>query len=139
MDAVAALSSPTGQWPEAIHPLTGGGCMGDGHHVWAAAEWLLMIRNCFVREEGECLVLCAGIPARWLDQAAPIRLGPAPTSFGAVSISITPAPGSPPRVDWQGEWHCGAPPIEIRLPGFAAVDAPSGSGSLVLAKTEGAA
>ncbi|MDX1698026.1 MAG: hypothetical protein R3308_07040, partial [Thiohalobacterales bacterium] len=57
LDTVAALASPTGQWPEAIHPRTGGGCMGDGQHVWAAAEWLLMLRNCFVREEGERLII----------------------------------------------------------------------------------
>lgn len=132
MDAVAALASPTGQWPEAIHPLTGGGCMGDGHHVWAAAEWVLMIRNCFVREEGERLILCAGIPQRWLDQATPIRFGPAPTAFGTVSITITP--GAAPRVDWQGEWHHDAPPIEIRLPGFAPVDASGNSGSALLEK-----
>ena len=125
MDAVAALASPTGQWPEAIHPLTGGGCMGDGHHVWAAAEWVLMIRNAFVREEGERLILCAGIPPRWLEQAAPIRFGPAPTAFGAVSVTITP--GASPRVEWQGDWHRAAPPIEVRLPGFAPVAAPAGS------------
>ena len=35
---VGDLASPTGNWPEAIHPLTGGGCMGDGQHAWAAAE-----------------------------------------------------------------------------------------------------
>lgn len=136
MDTVAALASPTGQWPEAIHPLTGGGCMGDGHHVWAAAEWLLMIRNCFVREEGDRLILCAGIPARWLDQAAPIRFGPAPTRFGAVTISITPDPGHPPRVDWQGDWHRSAPSIEIRLPGFAPATPEAGAGSVVLVNRE---
>ncbi|MEE4365448.1 MAG: hypothetical protein V2J08_16070, partial [Desulfotignum sp.] len=38
---VADLASPTGQWPEAINPLTGGGCMGDGQHGWAAAEWVM--------------------------------------------------------------------------------------------------
>ena len=118
MDAVAALASPTGQWPEAIHPQTGGGCMGDGHHVWAAAEWALMIRNCFVREEGDQLILCAGIPQRWLEQNTPIRFGPAPTSFGAVSLSIMPQTGRPPRVEWQSDWHRLAPPVEIRLPGF---------------------
>ncbi|MBI4398146.1 MAG: hypothetical protein HY586_03375, partial [Candidatus Omnitrophica bacterium] len=32
---IAALASPTGQWPEAIHPQSLGGCMGDGQHVWA--------------------------------------------------------------------------------------------------------
>jgi len=130
MDAVAALASPTGQWPEAIHPLTGGGCMGDGHHVWAAAEWVLMVRNGFVREEGERLVLCAGVPPRWLEQDAPIRFGPAPTAFGTVSITITP--GAAPRVDWRGDWHRAAPPIEIRLPGFVPVAAPAGSSAQIL-------
>jgi hypothetical protein len=51
VEAVAGLASPTGQWPEAIHPRTRGGCMGDAHHVWAAAEWVLMLRNCFLRKE----------------------------------------------------------------------------------------
>ena len=63
MDRVVALASPTGQWPEAIHPRTGGGCMGDGQHAWAAAEWLLMMRALFVREEPDHLVIGAGLPA----------------------------------------------------------------------------
>jgi len=37
VSSIANLASPTGQWPEAIHPRTKGGCMGDGQHVWAAA------------------------------------------------------------------------------------------------------
>ncbi|MHB1399572.1 MAG: hypothetical protein ACYDAI_15670 [Trichloromonadaceae bacterium] len=136
MDAVAALASPTGQWPEAIHPQTGGGCMGDGHHVWAAAEWALMIRNCFLREEGERLILCAGIPPRWLEQNAPIRFGPAPTSFGAVSLSITPQTGCAPRVEWQGDWHGLAPTVEIRLTGFELANVTDASGSINLTRKE---
>lgn len=136
MDAVAALATSTGQWPEAIHPQTGGGCMGDGHHVWAAAEWALMIRNCFVREEGDRLILCAGIPQRWLTQDAPIRFGPAPTSFGTVSLCITPQTGRPPRVEWQGVWHRLAPPIEIRLAGFEPVTTTDASGSINLVGKE---
>ena len=137
MDAVAGLASPTGQWPEAIHPRTGGGCMGDGHHVWAAAEWVLMIRNCFVREEGERLILCAGIPARWLAQDTAISFGPAPTPFGAISIRITPAGGATPRIEWRGDWHRAAPRIEIRLPGFAPVQVEAGAGSIELVKKDG--
>jgi hypothetical protein len=90
-----------------------------------------MLRNCFVREEGETLILCAGIPARWLEQPAPIRFGPAPTAFGSVSLSIIPDPGAAPRVEWQGDWHREAPPIEVRLPGFAPMRPPRGSGSVV--------
>jgi hypothetical protein len=136
MDAVAALASPTGQWPEAIHPRTGGGCMGDGHHVWAAAEWALMLRNCFVREEGEGLILGAGLPARWLEQHRPIRFGPAPTAFGTLWLSITPGSETPPRVEWRGEWHGGTPPMEIRLSGFERVRVSAGKGTLVLVRKE---
>src|SRR5262249_13622410 len=64
--AVADLASPTGQWPEAIHPHTLGGCMGDGQHLWAAAEWVLMMRNLFVREESDRLILGSGVPLAWL-------------------------------------------------------------------------
>ena len=66
--SVAALATPTGQWPEAIHPRTKGGCMGDGQHVWASAEWVMIMRNMFVREEQAegLLILCSGIPQEWL-------------------------------------------------------------------------
>ncbi|MDZ7663573.1 hypothetical protein [Thiohalophilus sp.] len=136
MDKVAALASPTGQWPEAIHPRTGGGCMGDGHHVWASAEWVMMIRNCFVREEAHRLILCAGIPPRWLDQAEPIRFGPAPTSFGVIRVSITPGTNGDPRIDWQAEWHHDAPAIEIHMPGFERVTASPGTTSITLARKQ---
>ncbi|HBD13274.1 MAG TPA: hypothetical protein DCZ13_14080, partial [Porticoccaceae bacterium] len=69
MTNVAELASPTGQWPEAIYPRTGGGCMGDGQHVWAAAEWIAVLRNCFLYEEGDRLILAAGIPEHWLTAA----------------------------------------------------------------------
>jgi hypothetical protein len=134
MDAVAALASPTGQWPEAIHPATGGGCMGDGHHVWASAEWLMMIRNCFVREENERLILCGGVPARWLDHNQPIVFGPAPTAFGSVSITITPQPGRTLRVDWLGNWRSAAPPVEVRPPGFNPVITAPGTAYVELAR-----
>jgi hypothetical protein len=133
MDTVAALASPTGQWPEAIHPRTGGGCMGDGQHVWAAAEWVLMMRNCFVREEGERLILCAGVAQRWLKPDAEISFGPAPTTFGTVSVKVEVTNVSPRvRVTWQGEWHAKAPDIELRLPGFAPVICTPGQQSVEL-------
>ncbi len=133
VDTVATLASPTGQWPEAIHPRTGGGCMGDGHHVWASAEWVLMLRNCFVREEGERLVLCAGVPVRWLAGKAPIRFGPAPTTFGMLSVEIVAEGRGRARVCWQPHWHAAPPPIDIRLPGFAPARAAPGADCVELA------
>ncbi|WP_193164381.1 hypothetical protein [Microbulbifer hainanensis] len=124
MRSVAKLASPTGQWPEAIHPHSLGGCMGDGQHAWAAAEWVAMQRNCFVREEGDTLVLIGGLPPEWLaDTAAegPIRFGPALTRFGRISLEITP--GAQPRVSWNAEWYRQAPPMEIRALGYVPASA----------------
>ena len=117
MASVARLASSTGQWPEAIHPRTQGGCMGDGQHVWAAAEWVLIIRNCFVREEGNCLILASGIPQDWLGFGEPLSFGPAPTTFGSISVSIKPEKDGI-LTAWHGEWHEKPPCIEVRLPGF---------------------
>lgn len=126
MDTVTALASPTGQWPEAIHPFTGGGCMGDGHHVWASAEWVLMLRNCFLREEGKQLILCSGIPHRWLDTDKSIRFGPAPTSFGIVDVCIKIDSTGHPQIEWQGRWHHNSPDVVVALPGYQIVQADAG-------------
>jgi len=131
MTAVAELASPTGQWPESVHPNTGGGCMGDGQHVWAAAEWVVMIRNCFVREEHERLILCSGIPQVWLDKKQTISFGPAPTSFGDIQISLKPYEQHI-LIEWHGEWLGTEPLIDIQLPGFKNVRTIPGTNSLEL-------
>lgn len=126
MTEVARLASSTGQWPEAIHTHTNGGCMGDGQHVWAAAEWVLMIRNCFLREENDRLILCSGIPQTWLEKNETISFGPAPTSFGDVQILVKPK-GKSILVEWVGQWFTKGPLIDIQLPGFIRVEVSSGA------------
>lgn len=115
--AVARLASPTGQWPEAIHPHTGGGCMGDGQHIWAAAEWLLMMRNAFVREEGDTLVIGAGLLPEWLTEGAELSFGPAPTAFGTITLDVTVRNGRA-HVDWRADWRGAPPRLDIALPGM---------------------
>jgi hypothetical protein len=117
MRAVATLASPTGNWPEAIHPRTLGGCMGDGQHAWAAAEWVLMIRALFVREEQRKVIIGSGIPPEWLQTDAPISFGPTHTSFGRVSIRFDKRTGYW-VVTVRGDWHGGAPTISVQVPGF---------------------
>jgi hypothetical protein len=119
MESVAGLATATGQWPEAIHPFSGGGCMGDGQHGWAAAEWIMLVRNLFVREEGEGLVLGAGVLPQWL-AGGDAAFGPTATPHGPVSLRLTSTDGRPTaRVD--ARWHAAAPPMEIAVPGFAVV------------------
>ena len=90
LEAVAELASPTGNWPEAIHPQTLGGCMGDGQHGWAAAEWILAIRSLFLREEENQLILCSGFYPDWYDKAEILRFGPTPTSWGSFTVEARP-------------------------------------------------
>jgi hypothetical protein len=105
--------------------------MGDGQHVWAAAEWVLMIRNCFVREEENRLILCSGIPRIWLEQNQTLMFGPAPTIFGDIQISIKPQEQNI-LVQWRGEWLGPEPPIDIQLPGFMKVRVSPATNSLEL-------
>jgi hypothetical protein len=132
---VADLASPTGQWPEAIHPHTLGGCMGDGQHAWAAAEWILMMRNCFLREEPGAgkLVLGAGVLPQWLAKGSSMSIGPALTSWGPMDVTIDVS-GETVQVRWAGRWRREKPEVEVRVPGFGPVVAPADSGAVRLEK-----
>jgi hypothetical protein len=116
VEKVARLASPTGHWPEAVHPRTLGGCMGDGQHTWAAAEWVMMIHNMFAAEEGDRLILLRGIPSKWLDASVPLELGPVHTRFGVLDIVVEPGKDCV-EVKWTAWWR--SPPAElvIGLPG----------------------
>jgi hypothetical protein len=117
MSHVAALASPTGQWPEAIHPRTGGGCMGDGQHIWAAAEWALMVRACFVREEAGRLVVASGARPEWW-RAGGARFGATLTPFGPLTVHVE-GDARRARVVVDGAWRPERVEVEVRLPGFA--------------------
>ncbi len=133
--STAELASPTGQWPEAVHARTGGGCMGDGHHVWASAEWILMVRNSFLREEENSLVIGSGVFPSWLERRETIAFGPAPTTFGRVAVKILPGDGGA-DVQWTGDWRGDPPRIEVRLPGFPPVDAGLGQRAVRLRRED---
>ena len=120
IQTVARIASPTGQWPEAIHPLTGGGCMGDGQHGWAAAEWAMMIRNMFVREEQDRLVIGSGLFPQWLEVISAdgdeLFFGPTLTPWGRVSVRI-----ERDAVRLETHWHATSPAIDVQIPGFEPV------------------
>ncbi len=135
---VAESASPTGQWPEAIHPATGGGCMGDGQHIWAAAEWVTVIRDFFIQEDffRERLVLGGGIPKSWLAGREALSLGPTMTRFGPVSLKIRPEPEGI-KLEWSGRWLNREPEILVRLAGYGEKTVSPGQDSLdLIAKAE---
>jgi hypothetical protein len=92
---VIAHASPTKNFPEAIHPLTGGGSMGDGHHGWAAAEILLALRDMCVFEswnEGTRrpdLTFLAGIPRAWCEDRGELSLRKLPVPGGRLDLDLS--------------------------------------------------
>ena len=91
---VIEYASPTLNYPEAIHPLTGGGVIGDGHHGWAAAEILSAMRDAFVFEKNYYsidsieLVLLSGLPKEWFLKEKELSIINAPILSGKISIII---------------------------------------------------
>jgi hypothetical protein len=81
-------ASSTWTWPEAIHPRTGGGCMGDGHHGWAVADWLVFLRNLCLLEEGDTLLITPILPRTWFEPGARLSVTNAASHFGPVSFVI---------------------------------------------------
>jgi hypothetical protein len=112
-------ASPTFTWPEAIHPTLGGGCMGDGHHGWAAADFLSFVRQLLVRETGpDGLALCSMLPDSWRGQ--PIEVHDAPTHFGPVSFAVR-YHGDRPALLWDLRRRAGvvgADVVRITVPGL---------------------
>jgi hypothetical protein len=137
MRRIAELASPTGQWPEAIHPRTGGGCMGDGQHGWAAAEWVMMIRNLFVREEKGRLLVGTGLLSEWMQSKERLGFGPTPTPAGAVSVRVDPTVRGPEvRIDIDGTGEGGGPSTEIRVPGYRPIVGAQAGKCYLLSKEE---
>jgi hypothetical protein len=132
-DTLSRLASPTGQWPEAVHPRTEGGCMGDGQHIWAAAEWVIYLRNRLLYEEEKDrqLILGAGIDPGWIKPAATMRIGPAPTLWGPVNVRFD-CQQEAVRVRCEACWHSEAPQVIVRIPGFQETPIAAGTTEAVI-------
>lgn len=105
---VQALAMPGGNWPEAIHPRTLGGCMGDGCHGWAAAELCLFVRSALVHETPQSLFLTPGFPGAW---RAGIGVQRMPTYFGDVTFAVE-GEGESLRLFFEPSWR-GETPEEL--------------------------
>ena len=130
--AIAELATPTGQWPEAIHPGTHGGCMGDGQHGWAAAEWLLMMRNLFIREEEGELLVGTGLPAEWLQNGEHLACHRTAIASGLISLDMN-VEAEALTVTWSAQWHT-PQTLHFRIPGFESQTHATSEGSVRLSR-----
>ncbi len=78
--------SATGNWPDRVHPVFGGGIGVTGHSPEVGYHFLLMLRNIMVMEEGEDLYLLPGIITSKLWVDLNIELNNFPTTFGKISL-----------------------------------------------------
>jgi hypothetical protein len=129
INGVAGFASATGQWPEASNPRIGTGCMGDGQHIWACAEWIIMMIDSFVHEQNGSLIIGKGIINDWLKEGNNISIGPVWTSYGQVVITLN-RNHEKVVVNWQGKWFGLQPQIQIELPGFNKISAQNGKTSV---------
>lgn len=126
--------APTYTWPEAVHPATMGGCMGDGDHGWAAAEVLMLLRETLIRETGDGLELAALIDADAVKAGTPLICRGASTSHGTVDYTLVRT-GEALVLDWTIQR---APlqdpvPTHFRLPsGWTTRDLPVAAGRVAL-------
>jgi hypothetical protein len=90
-----------------------------------------MVRNCFVREEDDRLILASGLRPAWLENTEALSFGAAPTPWGPLSLKIEPS-GNKVSLSWEGAWRQSEPVIEVRLPGQAPVIVEPGQTSIEL-------
>ncbi len=73
-------------YPEAVHPRTGGGVMGDGYHGWAFAEILMLLRVFAAYRRDTTLEIFSGLRKRELF-GGPLKFGPFPMDGSKLSMS----------------------------------------------------
>jgi hypothetical protein len=117
LEWMLGAATPTWTWPEAVHPRLPGGCMGDGHHGWAAADVMTFVRNLLVRDLHDGIALCSMVPDAWLGQG--IEVHDAPTHRGQLSFAVR-WHGDRPALLWELVPHEGIGGVRFTAPGLDA-------------------
>lgn len=115
-ESLMSISTETMTFPEAINPHTGGGAYGDGHHGWAVADIFNFVRNLFLMEENERLLILPLSKREWLEDKKRIILKNAPTTFGEVSYTISSESVDVVRIELNAKFREAPKEIEITLP-----------------------
>ena len=101
--------------------------MGDGHHGWAAAEIILFLRDCIVRENGGTLELFGSRNDRIVTRGKDTYLRNLPTDYGLVSASLRFESNTRCVLQFENEFFNDARPtsIDVTLPFLPKQVAPS--------------
>jgi hypothetical protein len=70
-------------------------------HTWVGADLINSARSLFVYEDGDTLVLGAGIPRSWYGKGVAVEN--LPTAFGRISYRLEALPGGKARIRCWGD------------------------------------
>ncbi len=108
-------ASPTNAWIEEIWIDSRIGT-GDMPHGWAAADYVLLLRQALVWEMENKLHLCWGLDADWLSPEQGVVVNNAPTQFGIVSFQLKRSASSSLALSYDLQRHINqAKPEEVVL------------------------
>lgn len=65
--------------------------LGDMPHTWIGAEFVNVIRNMLILEDGDALYLARGVPAEWCKPGDAVKVTGMPTHFGDVTYAMKAA------------------------------------------------
>jgi hypothetical protein len=83
-----AHTTSTHGFPEGVYYETRTAWNNTLPHLWAAAQYMIVLRNMLLRSEGEVLHLLPAVPVSWLRPGKRIVVLGAPTVLGKVSLVV---------------------------------------------------
>ena len=82
----------------------------------------MMMRNCFVREEGNTLVIGSGLRSEWVERGETFGIERTFTPFGEVSVEFTPHGANELELNIDAQWRTTSPKSEVQVPGYRVVE-----------------
>ena len=103
-------------------------------HGWFAAEYVTLLRNMLVREDGTGITLMSALSPAWLGHGRTITVRNAPTTFGTVSFTLRSTTGGA-RLEWQAAVPAGTQirwplPADAKVSGTRVLTLPGPTGTL---------
>jgi hypothetical protein len=97
-------------------------------HGWFAAEYRTLLRNMFVREDGDDLHLLSVLSPDWIGAGKPISATSVPTDFGTVSLTLDQPSDSSATLHFDSNWVDAPKHIILHLPWFMQITSVSADG-----------
>jgi hypothetical protein len=110
------------QWPEVVwRDESTQKFLGDLPHTWVGSDFVRSVLDMLVlvHENGRALVLGAGVPTAWIDEAPGVEVDGLPTPWGPIRYRMTRSTDTPNAIEVSIEALRNAPPagVLVRAPG----------------------